>query len=119
MWRSCAKKNSTLTRMDDCRRCLAAHRPGIILHAAATHGGVRIYQLQPGSVFYENLLMGAQLMEAAREAGVAKFVADGLSSLEGKLAFADPRDPQRFRDAVNRLLAAAGTVDLEFGSAGN
>ena len=73
------QKEFDLTRMDDCRRCLAAHRPGIILHAAATHGGVPVYQLQPGRVFYENLLMGAQLMEAAREASVAKFVGIGIA----------------------------------------
>ena len=68
------RKDFDLTRLDDCRRCLAVHTPDVVIHAAATHGAVPVYQSQPGRVFYENLLMGAHLLEAAREAGVAMCV---------------------------------------------
>ncbi len=114
------QKQFDLTRMDDCRRCLAAHRPGIILHAAATHGGVPVYQLQPGRVFYENLLMGAQLMEAARETGVAKFVGIGTACsypgrLVGKLNERDfwgelPHESVLEYGLAKRMMAAQGVA---------
>ena len=114
------QKEFDLTRMDDCRRCLVAHRPGIILHAAATHGGVRIYQLQPGRVFYENLLMGAQLMEAARKAGVAKFVGIGTACsypgrLVGELSERDfwgklPHESVLEYGLAKRMMAAQGVA---------
>jgi GDP-L-fucose synthase len=40
-------------------------------------GGIGANRENPGRFFYDNLIMGAQLMEAARQAGVAKFVAIG------------------------------------------
>ena len=114
------QKEFNLTQMDDCRRCLAAHRPGIILHAAATHGGVPVYQLQPGRVFYENLLMGAQLMEAAREAGVAKFVGIGTACsypghLVGELSERDfwgelPHESVLEYGLAKRMMAAQGVA---------
>ncbi len=44
---------------------------------AAKVGGIGFNQEKPGELFYDNLLMGIQLMEAARQAGVEKFVALG------------------------------------------
>ncbi len=49
----------------------------IVIHLAAKVGGIGYNQLHPGSLFYDNLIMGAQLMEAARRAKVEKFVAIG------------------------------------------
>ena len=112
------KKEFDLTQMDDCRRCLAAHKPDVIIHAAATHGAVPVYQLQPGRVFYENLLMGAQLMEAAREAGVAKFVGIGTACsypghLVGELNESDfwgelPHESVLEYGLAKRMMAAQG-----------
>jgi len=49
----------------------------LIVHLAAVVGGIGINREKPGEFFYDNLMMGAQLMEAARLAGVRKFVALG------------------------------------------
>lgn len=51
--------------------------PEIVIHAAARVGGIGYNQEFPGSIFYENIMMGVQCMEEARRAGVRKFVAIG------------------------------------------
>ena len=49
----------------------------IVIHLAAKVGGIGYNQQYPGSLFYDNAIMGIQLMEAARQADVGKFVAVG------------------------------------------
>lgn len=58
-------------------RLLRDARPDVIVHLAAVVGGIGANRENPGRYFYENAIMGIQLMEAARQAGVAKFVALG------------------------------------------
>lgn len=64
-----------LRLFDVCRRVVEGQ--DIIIHMAATVGGIGINREKPGEFFYDNLMMGVQLMEAARQAGVEKFVAIG------------------------------------------
>lgn len=52
-------------------------RPEIVFHLAARVGGIGANRARPAEFFYDNLIMGIQLMEQARLAGVAKFVAVG------------------------------------------
>ena len=52
-------------------------QPHIVLHLAAVVGGIGANQANPGRFFYDNAIMGIQLMEFARLAGVEKFVALG------------------------------------------
>jgi GDP-L-fucose synthase len=52
-------------------------RPHVVIHLAATVGGIGANRDNPGRFFYENLMMGAQLVEHARQFGVGKFVAIG------------------------------------------
>ena len=66
-----------LRREGDIVQMLEAHRPDTIVHLAAVVGGIGANREHPGQFFYENLLMGVQLMERARLAGVGKFVAIG------------------------------------------
>lgn len=49
----------------------------LIIHLAAKVGGIGYNQQYPGSLFYDNAIMGIQLMEAARQADAGKFVAVG------------------------------------------
>lgn len=49
----------------------------IVIHAAGEVGGIGYNQKNPGELFYHNLIMGVQLMDEARKAGVEKFVAIG------------------------------------------
>jgi GDP-L-fucose synthase len=62
---------------EDIRRLLADTKPDLVIHLAAVVGGIGANQKNPGRFFYENLMMGAQLIEEARKAGVSKFVAVG------------------------------------------
>src|SRR5438128_5842244 len=52
-------------------------RPNVVIHLAAVVGGIGANRERPGEFFYDNLIMGAQLMEVARRIGVDKFVAIG------------------------------------------
>jgi len=56
---------------------LADGRPDVVIHLAAVVGGIGANRAHPGRFFYENAIMGVQLLEAARLAGVAKFVTIG------------------------------------------
>lgn len=58
-------------------RTLAAVRPQMVVHLAATVGGIGANQREPGRFFYENAIMGVQLIEAARAHGVEKVVVAG------------------------------------------
>jgi GDP-L-fucose synthase len=59
------------------RELMRDKRPEVIIHLAAVVGGIGANRLHPGLFFYENTIMGVQLMEEARLAGVSKFVALG------------------------------------------
>ncbi len=52
-------------------------RPDIVIHLAATVGGIGANRENPGRFFYENLMMGVQMMEQGRLSGIEKFVALG------------------------------------------
>jgi len=66
-----------LRTMEGVDRALADGRPSVVIHLAAVVGGIGANRENPGRFFYENAIMGIQLMEAARLAGVDKFVAVG------------------------------------------
>ena len=66
-----------LVQLDAVKRLFRDARPDVVIHLAARVGGIEANRLNPGRFFYENLIMGAQLMEGARLAGVRKFVATG------------------------------------------
>lgn len=58
-------------------KMLEIAKPQIIIHLAATVGGIGANRKNPGRFFYDNLVMGVQLMERARVFGIEKFVAIG------------------------------------------
>jgi GDP-L-fucose synthase len=66
-----------LTREDDVRRLLVQQRPDVVIHLAALVGGIGANRAAPGSFLYKNLMMGSQLIEHSRLAGVARFVMVG------------------------------------------
>lgn len=59
------------------KRLLTAAKPDIVIHLAAVVGGIGHNQKNPGRFFYDNLMMGTQLMEESRLQAVKKFVAIG------------------------------------------
>jgi nucleoside-diphosphate-sugar epimerase len=65
---------------------LHASDPDVVIHLAATVGGIGANRAHPGTFFYDNAIMGIQLMEQARLAGIAKFVTIGTVCSYPKLA---------------------------------
>ncbi len=81
--RGLAKENIRVPRSRDLdlrqwENCVEAVRDvDLVIHLAAKVGGIGYNMANPGSLFYDNAIMGIQLMEAARQADVKKFVAVG------------------------------------------
>jgi len=66
-----------LTELSSVRRVLDDSRPDLVLHLAAEVGGIGANRAHPGRFFYNNMMMGAQLIEEARLRGLEKFVQVG------------------------------------------
>jgi GDP-L-fucose synthase len=66
-----------LVQAEAVKRLFREARPHIVIHLAARVGGIEANRQNPGRFFYENLMMGAQVMEESRLAGVRKVVAIG------------------------------------------
>ena len=64
-----------LTKWESCQK--AVEGQDIVIHLAAKVGGIGANLEKPGEFFYDNLMMGVQLIEAARQAEIEKFVAIG------------------------------------------
>jgi len=74
-----------LTDIDDIRRMYDETNPQIVIHLAAKVGGIGFNQEKPAELFYENLIMGAQLMHESYLRKVEKFIALGTICAYPKL----------------------------------
>jgi len=70
-------RDYNLIEKADIDRMLDDSRPDLVIHLAAVVGGIGYNQKNPGKFFYDNLMMGVQLIEQSRLYGVKKFVAMG------------------------------------------
>jgi GDP-L-fucose synthase len=68
------------------RRLLADTRPDIVIHLAARVGGIGANRENPGRFFYDNVMMGVQLLHECHRAGVGKLVALGTVCAYPKFA---------------------------------
>jgi len=75
-----------LVDRDAVRRLYADARPDLVIHLAAVVGGIGANRDNPGRFFYENLMMGVQLIEEGRRVGVKKIVAAGTICAYPKFA---------------------------------
>jgi GDP-L-fucose synthase len=66
-----------LTQLGAVQRVMDDARPDVVLHLAAEVGGIGANRAHPGKFFYNNIMMGAQLIEEARLRGLEKFVQVG------------------------------------------
>jgi len=66
-----------LVEMESVKRLYRDAHPDLVIHLAARVGGIGANRANPGRFFYDNLLMGTQLMEQGRLYGIEKFVAVG------------------------------------------
>ncbi|MFQ5631609.1 MAG: GDP-L-fucose synthase family protein [bacterium] len=70
-------KDYDLRQRDNIQRAIKDSRPDIIIHIAAQVGGIGANQAHPAEYFYDNLMMGVQLLHEAYQAQVGKLVAIG------------------------------------------
>jgi len=70
-------KDYDLVDMEAVRRLYRDAKPDVVIHLAAIVGGIGANRANPGKFFYDNLMMGAQMMEEGRQVGLEKFVAIG------------------------------------------
>jgi GDP-L-fucose synthase len=70
-------RDYNLIEKDDIKRMLDDAEPDLVIHLAAVVGGIGHNQKNPGKFFYDNLMMGVQLIEQSRLREVKKFVATG------------------------------------------
>jgi GDP-L-fucose synthase len=70
-------KDYDLVSMDGVRALYRDAKPTIVLHLAARVGGIGANRDNPGKFYYDNLMMGAQLIEVGRQVGLKKLVATG------------------------------------------
>jgi GDP-L-fucose synthase len=68
-------RDQDLRRWENCQAVVKEQ--DIIIHLAAHVGGIGLNREKPAELFYDNLMMGTQLIHAAQEAGVEKFVCVG------------------------------------------
>lgn len=70
-------KDYNLVEMEAVKRAYQDSKPDIVIHLAARVGGIGANGANPGRFFYDNLMMGVQMMEIGRQFDVEKFVALG------------------------------------------
>ena len=75
-----------LVQMDAVQQLYSDAKPDVVIHLAARVGGIGANQANPGRFFYDNLMMGTQLIEVGRLRGLKKFVATGTICAYPKFA---------------------------------
>jgi GDP-L-fucose synthase len=111
---------------DGIDRALEGARPDVVVHLAALVGGIGFNQSHPGRLFYDNAVMGIELMERARRSGVSKFVTVGTVCSYPKLTPIPFREEQLWEGypeetnapyglAKKMLLAQSHAYRLEYG----
>jgi len=68
-------KDYNLVEMKAVKRVYADAKPDIVIHLSAKVGGIGANRANPGKFFYDNLMMGVQMMEQGRFFGIKKFIA--------------------------------------------
>ena len=80
------KNQCDLTHESDVKQLFETAKPHVVIHLAAVVGGIGANHDNPGTFFYQNVMMGALTMEHARRVGVEKFVGVGTICEYPKLA---------------------------------
>ena len=114
------QRDYNLTSLDSCLRCLLEQPCDMLFHTAAYYGGIGINVNEPAKLYYSNLVMGANVMEAARLAKVGKVVNIGTACsypgyLEGELKEEDLWNGPCHASVVNygltkKMLAVQGVA---------
>jgi GDP-L-fucose synthase len=70
-------KDYNLVESEAVKKVYRDAKPDVVIHLAASVGGIGANRANPGRFFYDNLMMGVQMMEQGRLFGIEKFVAIG------------------------------------------
>ncbi len=97
-----------MTQSDDIERLLNAYKPDLIIHLAAVVGGIGANSKYPADFFYQNLMMGAQLMHKSWEHEVAKFVAIGTICAYPKVASIPFKESELWNGSPEEINAPYG-----------
>lgn len=99
-------ERSDLRRWENC--VMAVKGIDVVLHVAGKGGGIGANRAAPGEMFYDNAAMGIQLMEAARQEGVGKFVMVGTICSYPKLTPVPFKENDLWRGYPEETNAAYG-----------
>ena len=95
-----------LRNLEAIKRAFDSQRPDIVIHLAAVVGGIGANRENPGKFFYDNAIMGIQLIEYARQFGVKKFVCIGTICAYPKYT------PVPFKEEEKELWMSNGSAAL-------
>jgi len=79
-----ASKDYDLRNRTDCKKVLKDI--DVVFHLASTSGGIMFMKERPAEAFYDNIMMGVNLIHEAKEAGIEKLIITGAVSSYPKLA---------------------------------
>ena len=79
-----ASKDYDLRNRTDCKKVLKDI--DVVFHLASTSGGIMFFKERPAEAFYDNIMMGVNLIHEAKEAGIEKLIVTGAVSSYPKLA---------------------------------
>jgi len=116
-----------LRERDSVRHLLESTRPDLIVHLAASVGGIGANRASPGTFFYDNMMMGLHILEEARRVGTQKVVVAGTICAYPKFAPIPFREDDMWNGypeetnapygiAKKALLVMAQSYRQEFGS---
>src|SRR4030042_1407325 len=81
-----SSRDYDLVKNEAVKKLYGDTKPDIVIHLAARVGGIGANRQNPGRFFYDNLMMGVQMIEQGRLAGIEKFVAIGTICAYPKFA---------------------------------
>jgi nucleoside-diphosphate-sugar epimerase len=93
------------------KRLYQGSKKDIVIHLAAVVGGIGANRENPGKFFYDNLMMGVQMMEVGRLVGIEKFVALGTICASLKQSVIIGTGPGMMCDSIRpALLKCSGRL---------
>jgi GDP-L-fucose synthase len=116
----CTSSVRDLTREDDVQALYCMHEPNVVINLAAHVGGIAANLAKPGEFFYDNMMIGMQMLEGARKAGVEKFVQIGSACeypKQSRMPMLESDIWEGYPEESNAAYAMAKRALLEMGRA--
>ncbi len=101
-----------LRKRDHIERAFDLYKPQVVIHLAASVGGIQANYENPGKYFYDNIVMGAEMMDIAREREVEKFVQVGTSCSYPSVAPSPVKETDLWSGYPNEVTGAYGVAKL-------